>query len=200
MSKKTFLYTALFLLLIILYLLGNQVKSVIITSDIFFETKAYLALVFSLVSVWLYLKTVSKEKLVHQYYRQPGRFIAQHIFTFIALWLLVYVFAKPTLQILTKYTASKNYQDIFHFTVNDQTKTSAGFDLFHCDNLLIKVEEMHEHASFCLSSEIEAPDKQQIIGNQSSHRIRIKGSRTGYGILVSTLELVELTPTQTIKD
>ena len=196
MSKKTFLYATIFLLLVALYLLGNQVKNVIITNELFFETKAYLALAFSLVSVWLYLKIASKEKLLHRYYRQPGRFVAQHIFKFIALWLLVYVFAQPTLQILTKYTTSKNYQDIFHYTVNDQTITSAGFDLFHCDNLLISIKEMHEHASFCLSSEIEAPDKQQIIDKQNSHKIRIKGSRTGYGILVSTLELVALTPTQ----
>jgi hypothetical protein len=193
---KVFIYTALLFFLTVLYLVGNQVKNVIITSEVFFEIEAYLALVFSILVFWLYLKFTSKEKLENQFYRQPGWFVTAYIFRFILLLIILYVFLQPTIKILTKFTASKTYQDIFRYTVTEQTKVSAGLNLFHCDRLLINIKEMHENASFCLTPQVEAPEIQQIIDNQTNHQVRIKGSKSGYGIWVKSLELVPIIETE----
>jgi hypothetical protein len=95
------------------------------------------------------------------------------------------------MQIWTKYTATINYQNVFRYIATDQTNTDPGLDLFHCDGLLINID-MHEDASFCLNTAVESSNNySSIIDKQTSHRMRIKGSRSQYGVLVRSIELVE---------
>ena len=200
MPKKFLLYALTLLFIFIFYLLGNQANNVIISSAFFFEAKSFFALILSILVAGLYYKLSKKEKMQHKFYRQPGKFVGLHILMFIVFLILVYIFIQPSLQIWTKYTATKNYQNVFRYIVTDQTNTDPGLDLFHCDGLLINID-MHEDASFCLNtddsssieyfSSDESSKFREIIDKQTSHRMRIKGSRTQYGVLVSSIELVE---------
>ena len=152
MPKKFLLYALTLLFIFIFYLLGNQVNNVIISSAFFFEAKSFFALILSILVAGLYYKFSNKEKMQHKFYRQPGKFVGLHILMFIVFLILVYIFIQPSLQIWTKYTATKNYQNVFRYIVTDQTNTDPGLDLFHCDGLLINID-MHEDASFCLNTD-----------------------------------------------